>query len=115
MEHLGQLVIILGNTARYQIAGAGTQTAALGFWWYVPVSGQEQVSTTDEEYSGTTWATSPGSMNTARRCCCRRRNFIFSNRFWWLSGAAYPELLQLQQKNMMEQVGQHATGTFGNR
>jgi hypothetical protein len=51
------------NTARYQIAGTGTQTAALGFGGN---PGTGAVGAT-EEYDGTSWATSPGNLNTARR------------------------------------------------
>jgi hypothetical protein len=43
------------------LAGAGTQTAALAFGGrYPPTTGAT------EEYDGTTWTTSPGSLNTAR-------------------------------------------------
>ena len=51
------------NTARQALAGAGTQTAALGF------GGNDGTAATGatEEYDGTSWATSPGSLNTARR------------------------------------------------
>jgi hypothetical protein len=49
------------NTARYHLAGAGTQTAALAF------GGNDPASTgATEEYDGTTWATS-NPLNTARR------------------------------------------------
>jgi hypothetical protein len=50
------------NTARYRLAGAGTQTAGLGF-------GGETVQLftgATEEYNGSTWTTSPKFMNTAR-------------------------------------------------
>jgi hypothetical protein len=49
------------NTARYGLAAAGIQTAALGFGGFNPVTGAT------EEYDGTNWATSPGSLNTIRR------------------------------------------------
>jgi hypothetical protein len=48
------------NTAREILAGAGTQTAALGFGGYTTA----YVGTT-EEYDGTNWATS-NPINTAR-------------------------------------------------
>jgi hypothetical protein len=49
------------NTARYALAGAGTQTAALAFGGLLlPATGAT------EEYDGTTWTTNPGSLNTAR-------------------------------------------------
>jgi hypothetical protein len=60
MEIVGQQVIIL-NTARNRLGGAGTQTAGLAF------GGGPSITGATEEYNGTTWATSPGSLNTARR------------------------------------------------
>jgi hypothetical protein len=51
------------NTARYYLAGAGTQTAGLAFGGF---PGTANTGAT-EEYDGTNWATSPGSLNTARR------------------------------------------------
>jgi hypothetical protein len=48
------------NTARRNLAGAGTQTAALGFGGAVPV-----LYTATEEYNGSSW-TSVNPMNTAR-------------------------------------------------
>jgi hypothetical protein len=50
------------GTARYSLAGCGTQTAGLAFGGY---TGTANTGAT-EEYDGTSWATSPGSMNTAR-------------------------------------------------
>jgi hypothetical protein len=50
------------NTARWSLAGAGTQTAGLAFGGY---TGTANTGAT-EEYDGTSWATSPGSLNTAR-------------------------------------------------
>jgi hypothetical protein len=49
------------NTARSELAGAGTQTSALAFGGAIPSS-----TGATEEYDGTSWATSPGSLNTAR-------------------------------------------------
>jgi hypothetical protein len=43
------------------LAGAGTQTAALAFGGGTPT-----VTGATEEYNGTTWTTSPASLNTAR-------------------------------------------------
>jgi hypothetical protein len=43
------------------MGGAGTQTAGLAF------GGGPSITGATEEYNGTTWATSPGSLNTARR------------------------------------------------
>jgi hypothetical protein len=45
------------------LAGAGTQTAALAFGGN---TGPPNTGAT-EEYDGSTWTTSPGSLNTARR------------------------------------------------
>jgi hypothetical protein len=44
------------------LGGAGTQTAALAFGGYTPPTN----TTATEEYDGTSWTTSPGSLNTAR-------------------------------------------------
>ena len=49
------------NTARTTAAGAGTQTAALGFGGYAP-----GLSAASESYNGTAWTNTP-SLNTARR------------------------------------------------
>ena len=50
------------NTARNQLAGAGIQTAALAF------GGQTTVAVgNNESYNGTSWTSSPASLNTARR------------------------------------------------
>jgi hypothetical protein len=49
------------NTARYQLGGAGTQTAGLAFGGNIsPITGAT------EKYDGTSWTTSPASMSTAR-------------------------------------------------
>jgi hypothetical protein len=50
------------NTARYNLGGAGTQTAALAFGGTTG-----SLSAATEEYDGTSWSTSPVSMSTARR------------------------------------------------
>lgn len=49
------------NTARFELAGAGTQTAGLAFAGDTPVSR----SSATEEYNGATW-TSVNPVNTAR-------------------------------------------------
>jgi hypothetical protein len=49
------------NTARRELAGAGTQTAALAFGGYDTAN-----TGATEEYDGISWTTSPGSLNTAR-------------------------------------------------
>jgi hypothetical protein len=48
------------NTARSELAGCGTQTAALAFGGSAPA-----ITGATEEYNGSTW-TSVNSMNTAR-------------------------------------------------
>jgi hypothetical protein len=49
------------NTARNNLAGCGTQTAALGFGQgAVPVSGATEL------YDGSTWTSNPNSMGTGR-------------------------------------------------
>ena len=52
------------NTARKSIGGAGTQTAALGFGGN-PGSSPYTTNAT-ELYNGTSWTTSPGTLNTSR-------------------------------------------------
>jgi hypothetical protein len=47
------------GTARFGLAGAGTQTAGLGFGGSGPTDATE-------EYDGSTWTTSPASLATAR-------------------------------------------------
>jgi hypothetical protein len=56
-----------------------------------------------EEYDGTNWTTSPVSLNTARVYFSRSRYSNSSFSFWW-----YYDLLQEQQKNIMEQLGQQS-------
>jgi hypothetical protein len=61
MDQLGQSITPGLNTARTALAGAGTQTAGLAF------GGSSTCGTgATEEYDGSTWTTSPGSLNTAR-------------------------------------------------
>jgi len=47
------------NTARGEASGAGTQTAAVAF-------GGDPTSNATENYNGTSWTTSPGTLNTGR-------------------------------------------------
>jgi hypothetical protein len=65
------------GTARSNLGGAGTQTAALGFGGYGPAPAVGDT----EEYDGSTW-TAGGSLNTARRYLgrCWHTNSRFS--FW---------------------------------
>jgi hypothetical protein len=58
--------------------GAGTQTAALGFGGFDPLTGAT------EEYDGTSWTTSPGSLGNRKIWFSRSRNSSISIRFWWL-------------------------------
>jgi hypothetical protein len=66
------------NTARRNLGGAGTQTAAIAFGGY---TGTANTGAT-EEYDGTNWATS-NPLNTARQSLagCWYSNSRF--RFWW--------------------------------
>ena len=52
------------NTARANISGAGTQTSSVAFGGITPPTNARTGAT--ELYNGTSWTTSPGSMNTAR-------------------------------------------------
>jgi hypothetical protein len=52
------------NTARKQLAGAGTQTEALAFGGANPPS---VMLGSTEEYNGTSWTSNPTGLNTARR------------------------------------------------
>jgi hypothetical protein len=49
------------NTARSELAGCGTQTAALAFGGTVPPA-----TGATEEYDGTSWTSNPTGLNTAR-------------------------------------------------
>jgi hypothetical protein len=51
------------NTARRSAAGAGTSSSAIGFGGY---GATYPAFTATEEYDGTSWATSPGSLATGR-------------------------------------------------
>jgi hypothetical protein len=55
-----------------------------------------------EEYDGTSWATSPGSLNTARGYFAGCGTQTAALAFGGLT-----QLLQEQQKNIMVLVGQH--------
>jgi hypothetical protein len=68
MVLLGQQVVSL-NTARKRLAVAGTQTAALAFGGYTAA---QLITAATEEYDGTSWTTSPGSLNN------RQDNFSWS-------------------------------------
>jgi hypothetical protein len=49
------------NTVRFSLGGAGTQTAALAFG-----GTPDPPSEATEEYNGTSWASNPTGLNTAR-------------------------------------------------
>jgi hypothetical protein len=63
MVPLGRLHLEGLNTLRTQLAGCGTQTAALAFGGFIPPS---TLSGATEEYDGTSWTTLPGTLATAR-------------------------------------------------
>jgi hypothetical protein len=67
------------NTARFQLGGAGVQTAALAFGGY----NDPPYSNATEEYNGTSWASSNPSLiqQEARFSWSRYSNCRFS--FWW--------------------------------
>jgi hypothetical protein len=67
-------------TARFELAGAGTQTAALGFWWICTTTGYTNAT---EEYNGSAW-TAGGNLGTARGCFSRSRNSNSRISFWRL-------------------------------
>jgi hypothetical protein len=56
-----------------------------------------------EEYNGTTWTAGPGNLNTARSRLAGAGTQTAALAF----GGIIPTNYRLQQKNMMEQVGQH--------
>jgi hypothetical protein len=79
------------------LAGSGTQTAALALEVeHTPGPG---ITGATEEYNGASW--SSGGLTTAR-FVRRSRNSNSSISFWWKHG----HLLQMQQKNMMDLLGQ---------
>jgi hypothetical protein len=57
-----------------------------------------------EEYDGSTWTTSPGSLNTARQSLAGCGTQTAALSFWWNT----PTQLQEQRKNMMVLLGQQA-------
>jgi hypothetical protein len=64
------------NTARNGLAGAGTTNSSFSIWWLLPPS-----TGATEEYDGTSWTTSPASLNTARYSTRWSRNTNSSFRF----------------------------------
>jgi hypothetical protein len=66
------------NTARRNLAGCGTQTAALGFGGYGPPANTGAT----EEYDGTTWTIS-WKFKYSKKGLGRSRNSNCSFSFWW--------------------------------
>jgi hypothetical protein len=91
-QHTGGL-----NTARYGLAGAGTQTAGLGFGGYTTAN-----TGATEEYDGSTWTASAGSLNTVRHYLGAAGTQTAALAF---GGVLQVHLLQEQQKNITEQLG----------
>jgi hypothetical protein len=86
------------NTARNDLAGCGTQTAALAF------GGEYPIKTATEEYDGSTWTSNPTGLNTARDALAGVGTQTSALAFGGIT-----DLLQLgQQKNMMELLGQQS-------
>jgi hypothetical protein len=83
------------DTARNDLAGAGTQTAALAFGGILVHAN----TAATEEYDGSTWATSPGSLNTARRSLAGAGTQT--------AGLAFGGYIQLEEqlKNIMVLLG----------
>ena len=73
------------NTGRGQISGAGTQTDGLAFGGDKPPS--EAAQTTIESWDGTSWATSPATLATARTRAGAGRNTASGT---WVSGGIGP-------------------------
>jgi hypothetical protein len=95
---LGQQVLRFKYSKTTYLAGAGIQTAALAFGG----AGSPPFNTgATEEYDGTTWTTSPASLNTARDALAGAGTQTSAFSFWWL----YSSSVQQQQKN--GQVQEH--------
>jgi hypothetical protein len=85
------------NTARYRLGDAGIQTAALAFG-----GGDGAGTGATEEYDGNSWTTSPGSLNTTRPALAGAGTQTAGLAF----GGGIFQLLQVQQKNITEHLGQ---------
>jgi hypothetical protein len=83
------------NTARNNLGGAGTQTAALAF------GGTPPLPSATEEYNGSTWTTSPATLITARYNLGGAGTQTAALAFGGITTC-----IQEQQKNMMVQLGQ---------
>jgi len=73
------------NTGRNQIAGSGTQTDGLAFGGDKPPT--EAAQTTIESWDGTSWATSPATLSTARSRSGAGRNTTSGT---WIAGGIGP-------------------------
>jgi hypothetical protein len=87
------------GTARNSLAGAGTQTAGLGFG-----GSTGSFSNATEEYDGSSWGPG-GNMTTARSYYGRLWNSNSSFRIWWIYIPPTFQIL-MPQKNIMDQRGQ---------
>jgi hypothetical protein len=66
------------NTARFELAGTGVQTAALAFGGVIP-----PFTGATEEYDGTTWTSNPTGLNTARGALAGAGTQTAALSFWW--------------------------------
>ena len=73
------------NTGRQQVAGSGTQTSGVAFGGDRPPS--EAAQTTIESWDGTSWATSPATLATARARAGAGRNTAAGT---WIAGGIGP-------------------------
>jgi hypothetical protein len=87
------------NTVRRELTGVGIQTAALAFGGNLGPT----YSNATEEYNGTSW-TSSNPLNTAR---AQPGGAGIQTAALAFGGFHQVHLLQIQQKNMMETLGQH--------
>jgi hypothetical protein len=72
----------------------------LSFWWYIIL---HLLTGATEEYNGTSWTTVPNALNTARYALAGAGIQTAALAFGGHTGTS---LYRMQQKNMMEQVGQ---------
>ena len=73
------------NSGRNQIAGSGTQTDGMAYGGDAPPS--EAAQTTIESWDGTSWATSPATLSTARSRSGAGRNTASGT---WIAGGIGP-------------------------
>jgi hypothetical protein len=87
------------NTARSDLAGCGTQTAALGFGGILDLH-----TGATEEYDGSTWTSNPTGLNTVRQGLAGAGTQTAALAFG--GSRSTMQLIQEQQKNMTDQLGQ---------